>query len=57
MLTLDDFDQIIFADFEFVARPGERPDVVCLAWHELPAGKTHRLWRNELGDSTALPHR
>ena len=51
MLTLDDFDQIIFADFEFVARPGERPDVVCLAWHELPAGKTHRLWRNELGDT------
>jgi hypothetical protein len=48
--TLSDFEQIIFADFEFIAPPGERPDVVCLAWHELPSGQTHRLWRDQLGD-------
>ena len=37
-------------DFEFVAQPGERPDVVCLAAHELRSGQTLRLWRDELGE-------
>jgi hypothetical protein len=36
-------------DFEFVAKPGERPDVVCLAAHELRSGQTLRLWRDQLG--------
>jgi DNA polymerase-1 len=35
-------------DFEFISRPGERPDVVCLAAHELRSGQTLRLWRDEL---------
>ena len=47
----DDFEEVVFVDFEFVAKPGERPDVVCLAWHELRSGKTRRLWRNELGNT------
>jgi hypothetical protein len=47
--TLSEFEQIIFSDFEFIAKPGERPDVVCLAWHEEPSGQTHRLWRDQLG--------
>jgi DNA polymerase family A len=46
--TLSDFEQVIFADFEFIAKPGERPDVVCLAWHV--AGQTYRLWRDQLSD-------
>ena len=37
-------------DFEFVSQPGERPDVVCLAAHELRSGRTLRLWRDELGE-------
>jgi DNA polymerase family A len=49
--TLSDYDQIIYADFEFVAKPGEHPDVVCLAWREAPSGQTHRLWRDQLGDT------
>lgn len=49
-LVLGEYEQIIFADFEFIAKPGERPDVVCLAWTEWPSGKTYRLWRSELGD-------
>jgi hypothetical protein len=53
--TLDDFEEIIMADFEFVAAPGERPDVVCLAWHEASSGRTHCLWRDQLGD--APPYR
>jgi DNA polymerase-1 len=46
------FKKIWARDFEFVSRPGERPDVVCLAAHELRSGQTLRLWRNEL---TARP--
>src|SRR5262249_55623719 len=48
--TLNDYEQVIYADFEFVLKPGERPDVVCLAWREEPGGQTHRLWRDQLGD-------
>ena len=47
--TLADYEQV-FVDFEFIARPGERPDVVCLAWHEAWSGQTHRLWRDQLGN-------
>jgi DNA polymerase I len=53
--TLRDFEQIIFADFEFVPGSGERPNVVCLAWHEEPSGQTHCLWRDQLG--AAPPYR
>ena len=49
--TLSDFEEVVFADFEFVAKPGERPDVVCLAWHEMSTGQTRCLWRDQLGDS------
>jgi DNA polymerase-1 len=44
------FDEIWLHDFEFVARPGEHPDVVCLAAHELRSGQTLKLWRDELGE-------
>jgi hypothetical protein len=44
------FEEIWLWDFEFVSQPGERPDVVCLAAHELRSGRTLRLWRSELGE-------
>jgi DNA polymerase family A len=44
------FEEIWLWDFEFVSLPGERPDVVCLAAHELRSGQTLRLWRDELGE-------
>jgi DNA polymerase-1 len=44
------FDEVWLHDFEFIALPGERPDVVCLAAHELRSGRTISLWRDELGD-------
>jgi DNA polymerase I len=44
------FEEIWLHDFEFVARPGEHPDVVCLVAHELRSGQTLRLWRDELGE-------
>jgi DNA polymerase-1 len=43
------FDEIWPFDFEFIPRPGERPDVVCLVARELRSGQTFRLWRNRLG--------
>jgi hypothetical protein len=43
------FEEIWLHDFEFVALPGEHPDVVCLVAHELRSGQTLRLWRDELG--------
>jgi hypothetical protein len=45
---LEDFETITFADFEFVAKSGNRPEIVCLAWHESSSG-THCLWHDELG--------
>jgi hypothetical protein len=42
------FEEIWLHDFEFVSKPGERPDVVCLAAHEWRSGRTLRLWRDEL---------
>jgi hypothetical protein len=44
------FPRIILEDFEFIAAPGERPDVVCGVFHDLHTGQTTRLWRNQLGD-------
>jgi hypothetical protein len=47
-----DYDEIVFVDFEFVAGPGTRPQVVCVAWHTYTTGITQSLWVDELG---ALP--
>lgn len=41
-------EEIWLHDFEFIALPGERPDVVSLAAIELRSGRTIRLWRDEL---------
>jgi DNA polymerase I len=43
------FAEIWLRDFEFIAWPGELPEVVCLAAHELRSGRTLRLWRDEIG--------
>jgi hypothetical protein len=48
------FDEIWLFDFEFVSRPGEHPDVVCLAARELRSGRTLRLWRET--PQTIWPH-
>lgn len=55
MTGLSDFKNVVFADFEFVSKSGEHPDVVCLAWHEEPAGQTHCLWRDQLGATPPYP--
>jgi hypothetical protein len=44
------FEEIWLYDFEFIARPGEHRDVVCLVAHELRSGRWIRLWRDQLGE-------
>jgi DNA polymerase I len=44
------YEEIWLFDFEFVPRPGEHPDVVCLVAHEWWAGRSIRLWRDELAE-------
>ena len=46
---MDAFAQIWVVDFEFVARPGERPEPVCLVAYELHGGRQIKLWRHEFG--------
>jgi hypothetical protein len=56
MLEALPFREIWAVDFEFVARPGERPDPVCLvAWELRSGGRKLRLWRNEFGPSAPYP--
>jgi hypothetical protein len=42
------FEEIWLHDFEFISKPGERPDVVCLVAHELRSGRILRLSRDQL---------
>jgi hypothetical protein len=48
-----DFKEVVTADFEFVALPGERPRPVCLVAHELVSGRVHRVFGDDL---IALKH-
>jgi DNA polymerase-1 len=43
------FREIVFADCEFEARPGERPKTICWVAHELGSGRRFRLMRDQLG--------
>ena len=45
------YREIWAVDFEFVSKPGERPDPVCLVAWELRGGRKLRLWRDEFGDA------
>jgi hypothetical protein len=53
---LSRFDEVWLHDFEFIAKPGELHDVVCLAAYELRSGQTLRLWRDQLMNGVA-PYR
>ena len=51
-VTLDDFEEVWFADLEFCAPAGERPDPVCVVARELRSGRLVRQWRDAF---SALP--
>jgi hypothetical protein len=50
------FREVIAFDFEFAARPGERPDPICMVARSLVGGITHRLWRDDLLRRTEPPY-
>jgi DNA polymerase-1 len=43
------FREVVLADFEFTAIPGERPGPVCAVAHELFSGRRFRLSQDQLG--------
>jgi hypothetical protein len=45
------FAQIWLFDFEFIPRPGELSDILCLCARELHTGRTIRLWRDSPTDN------
>ena len=53
--TLDHFQEIWCVDFEFSAKPGERPEPRCLVAHELKSGRIIKLWRDEFGTTPPYP--
>ena len=40
--------RVIAYDFEYISKDGERPDPVCLVWHDWETDEFHRVWRDEL---------
>lgn len=54
-LDLRFFREVWFVDFEFVARPGERQQPLCLVARRL-GGPTIRLWEDELRTRPAPPY-
>ena len=46
---LDQFREVVVADFEFVATAGNRPEPVSLVAHELKSGRVIRLCRDQFG--------
>jgi DNA polymerase-1 len=49
MTGLDFFREIVIADFEFTALPGERPVPVCCVAHELRSGRRFRIFQDQFG--------
>ena len=55
MLDVLPYWEIVLVDFEFIARPGERPEPVCLVARLLQAGRTIRLWCDQLSPAPPYP--
>ncbi len=51
-----EFREVVLADFEFQAPPGERPTPVCLVARELGSGRIHRLWQDDLQRRAEPPY-
>jgi DNA polymerase I len=53
--SLERFEQLWAVDFEFIARPGERPEPVCLVAKELRSNKKIGLWRDQFSKEPPYP--
>jgi hypothetical protein len=49
------FRELWAVDFEFRARPGARPEPVCMVARELRSDQLFRLWRDDLRDRPPFP--
>jgi len=47
--VLSAFREVVVADFEFAAPPGERPRPLCLVAHELHSRRRFRVWEDQFG--------
>jgi DNA polymerase-1 len=56
MDKLRPFSRVWLADFEFCARPGERPGPLCLVAYELLGGRKIRIWLDGLSKPTVPPY-
>jgi len=61
--VLDAFREVVVADFEYGATPGNRPVPVCLVAHELRSVRRFRIWQDQFGpappqgrERLELPH-
>src|SRR5262245_10917577 len=52
---IERFREIWLHDFEYVARPGEWPDVVCLVAKEMRVGRRIELWQGEFTSTPPYP--
>ena len=52
---IERFREIWLHDFEYVARPGEWPDVVCLVAKEMRSGRRIELWQGEFTSTPPYP--
>jgi hypothetical protein len=43
------FREVVVADSEFVATPGNRPAPVCFVAHEMRSGRRFRVWQDQFG--------
>ena len=48
--ALDPFPEIWCMDFEYIARPGDRPAPICCVALELRSGRELRRWGDELAE-------
>jgi hypothetical protein len=42
------FNHVVGLDFEFSAKPGERPEPICLVVGNMETGKTEKFWEDDL---------
>jgi DNA polymerase I len=54
-MLVEAFKEIMCVDCEFVADPGERQRPVCLVFKQLRAGRSIRLWQDELPPEPPFP--
>lgn len=56
MLSLTEFRETWFVDFEFQPLPGERPLPICMVGRELRSGRILRLWEDDLRELASAPY-